>query len=672
MRRLIAYAFLLLGVLDTLGLLTGALDVGERVLSSVLLLLLWYGTDLPKHLFGESNRFENIAFLAILYTLSLKNLLYHFGGFLPPAALSMLSYGSLLIGFAALNIFLVYIALKKRFRKKSIVHRAVLSAKKYLPLQFKSDALQFVALNFVCVTFFLFVFDPISQWLIASLDKSLLIIALAYLALNRGGVKKAVDAEESLINTLLRTFKARAPLALSLVVLVFFLSEIGFFLVPLFTGAFDPQLEGAYASLPGLIAQSGAPSIPVYFLSITAFLLFVAVPGYLLASQAINRRVDGRLIARISPLALASFFAYFASGVFHVESLASKAMIGVAIWLSPFPGGWLITFAALAVLAASAIGVWASRRFREAASVATVLVSLVFFGDYFAKFFVSSFQYFSSGLSGAIGIVFANYLLVTIVFFAATAAAFMRYCSKAAAKFAGERVVLFTLCAGYLIAFASYSSTPAAGVLGVLANPVLIAFAALAAVAYAKKALRPLAMFFAASAAMFVVAYAGAFAGLPAAARLLLPGGVMLAFAWKKLGLPRLSSRGLVLSGAAGIAIGLLSFASGESATLVFANSPWPWILFFSAFTAVSEEAFFRGMLFSSLRRGYGFMGAAVLSSALFAAAHLAKFAGLEVLAVLFAAGLAFAWLCERHSIGYAVLAHFASNVVLLSLLYFV
>jgi hypothetical protein len=73
----------------------------------------------------------------------------------------------------------------------------------------------------------------------------------------------------------------------------------------------------------------------------------------------------------------------------------------------------------------------------------------------------------------------------------------------------------------------------------------------------------------------------------------------------------------------------------------------------------VAEEAFFRGFIFSGLRRRFGLIGSAALSALIFAVAHFQ----IGVLVPVFVLGLMLAWVYYRTStIWSSILVHVAYN----------
>jgi hypothetical protein len=90
-------------------------------------------------------------------------------------------------------------------------------------------------------------------------------------------------------------------------------------------------------------------------------------------------------------------------------------------------------------------------------------------------------------------------------------------------------------------------------------------------------------------------------------------------------------------------------------------SSPW-WLLAAGIVVApVVEELFFRGFVFAGLRERYGWVTAALVSSALFAAIHLQPLA----IPPVFIMGTIFAILYQRSgSIWPAILMHLATNAL--------
>lgn len=144
-------------------------------------------------------------------------------------------------------------------------------------------------------------------------------------------------------------------------------------------------------------------------------------------------------------------------------------------------------------------------------------------------------------------------------------------------------------------------------------------------------------------------------------------------FEWKTLGL----GCGLLIVGYGIIMLyGLLLLAfgietQGEQIIRVLAELDSPVWFFIVAviFAPLVEEIFFRGFLFQGFRERYGWVKAMLLSSAIFAVAHL----DLVVLIPTFILGNVLAYVYHRsNSVWPGVILHFLVNAFSSSLAYFV
>jgi membrane protease YdiL (CAAX protease family) len=84
----------------------------------------------------------------------------------------------------------------------------------------------------------------------------------------------------------------------------------------------------------------------------------------------------------------------------------------------------------------------------------------------------------------------------------------------------------------------------------------------------------------------------------------------------------------------------------------------------------VTEEIFFRGFVFGGLRQRLPFIGAALISAAIFGAFHYTGERSLTVLPQLAALGVVLAWVYERTGSIYPTIAiHIANNAIAFALL---
>jgi uncharacterized protein len=96
-------------------------------------------------------------------------------------------------------------------------------------------------------------------------------------------------------------------------------------------------------------------------------------------------------------------------------------------------------------------------------------------------------------------------------------------------------------------------------------------------------------------------------------------------------------------------------------------TSPWPFFLTVTIVAPVVEETFFRGFVFAGLRGRYQWVWAAVMSAALFGAAHLE----LTFFIPAFLLGFLFAFLYQRsNSVWPGMILHFILNTLAVIALY--
>ena len=119
------------------------------------------------------------------------------------------------------------------------------------------------------------------------------------------------------------------------------------------------------------------------------------------------------------------------------------------------------------------------------------------------------------------------------------------------------------------------------------------------------------------------------------------------------------------------LALLLKGIESGFDVSDIFTSGGSPWLIFLAGIVIAPlvEEIFFRGFLFTGLREKYGWIAAALISSALFAAMHLQPLTMLPI----FLMGLIFSYLYQRTgSIWPAVIMHFTTNTLGLAAAYII
>jgi membrane protease YdiL (CAAX protease family) len=684
MKKLLVYAALLIGLVDFLGLLTGWLDAGEKVLSSLLLVYLWYELGFSDLFFGKENKAQDAVLLAIFYVLSFKNVVFNFGWFLDKATVVAINYWTLAVGFVALNVFLLYVAWKKDFEQRGIVNSIIANLRR-LPflreVDYSNDFAQFVVLNVSLFGFFLFVFDPISQWLVASLDKSLFVIAIIYAlhyseALSKSQIAERINEfEDKVMSKLAAMFKSHKDFSLGIAALVvlFLLSEVGFFVVPLLTGNFDPTITALgpekHVSLQQALggdltgdAFYDLSTVALYSLSITALVTLFLLPAVLLLKRL--QKGEGVNIRSIAPALIAAFVTYLLVPVVQVEAITGLPILGVDVWVNSMSSLGVNSLAALSIVFIVFVVTWVMDRFLRFSETLVYLVSVMFFTDYFLKYFLSAIQYFVQpiGADPLISAIFADYVLVVVLFFVTALVVFIPLCLEELPSRKILSVLLMALF--FCISFLFYPSFYATSLMGMI-GPTVIVLACLIPWANAER-LRGVGLFMSIVLTTLVIALIAGYLRLGFAP--IVPNFALLFLAVLAYR-PRLRAKAWMLPVAAlvGAVIGWASFAAGEVSP--FVTTSIALVLLFAAVTSVSEEFLFRGVLFDGLRKRFPGGIANALQALFFLGAHMNKFTGAEFAVVLFGSGLVFGWLRQKHGIWQAVVAHFVSNIVLLWLL---
>ena len=114
-----------------------------------------------------------------------------------------------------------------------------------------------------------------------------------------------------------------------------------------------------------------------------------------------------------------------------------------------------------------------------------------------------------------------------------------------------------------------------------------------------------------------------------------------------------------------GLFLSLFSLSIQQDFSVLFTDMSSAWgILFGGAIVApVVEEIIFRGFIFAGLRTRYGWVKAALISSALFSVIHFQPTAFLPIMVL----GMIFAYLYQRSgSIWPAIIMHLSSNAIAL------
>jgi membrane protease YdiL (CAAX protease family) len=284
LRQLVGLFLILSGMLlamgDFLGLLTPELDLFEKTLAYLMLVILWYELDLPKNVFGREdwrlNKFILLAFYVIAFkhviTLERSTDLIQISG----SWRATLLFDSLMFGQVILNLVCMYIAITFTFDRPGVLYSVVhiiLTALANVrsvevdkvwerfarsPLDQHLDGKEASAVivlaryllsYYILLAFFLIIFDPITQWMITSVDKALFLISTLYFLhfseqISASGFANQIDdMERSFILTIAKLFTTPHlfHLGLSVILLSRGFADAGYFLIPYVLGSeLDP------------------------------------------------------------------------------------------------------------------------------------------------------------------------------------------------------------------------------------------------------------------------------------------------------------------------------------------------------------------------------------------------------------------------------------------------
>ncbi|MBR9677314.1 hypothetical protein GOV04_04185 [Candidatus Woesearchaeota archaeon] len=276
--ELILFAIIVMSVLDFLNYLPGDIDIVKKVLSWTAVGYLIYKVQLSNIFFGEHNKRHDklilITFLILIvkkvvhYSIRVREettLLYYFHDLIISNA-AILEYTALIAGSILLFVLAFYFAITVEPRYPSVLtvmHNSVNRPKNPLEL-----ITRFLSIFFIMTLFYLFVFDPLMEWIAIAVDAPLIVIALfVYIFLfakhankfhAESFLYKVGTVGERSIEKFIELFKYRDTFFLGITGLIglHLLVDIGVFIIPYITGlgnALYFELTGAHTPLVKLL-----------------------------------------------------------------------------------------------------------------------------------------------------------------------------------------------------------------------------------------------------------------------------------------------------------------------------------------------------------------------------------------------------------------------------------
>ena len=268
-------SIILIAIGDVFSLLPESLDIFDKILTSIILLWLWFGIKPSRLLFGNYNRLLDIIMITGFYILSLDTyttaaakieyqapyvteIFHGFGIETVTSFFNWILYNlqssytatkisifSLQAGSAILIALAIYIATKHKPNKDSITGCifSFFSKKDNSWNRFSSSRI-FIPLRFIfsfllMLSFFLFVVNLINQWFIVSIDKSIFIIGVLFAVKDIENTKsktlnKIGQFDEMLIKNITNLFTKRDKFYLGVGIILIFhiLSDLATFFFP--------------------------------------------------------------------------------------------------------------------------------------------------------------------------------------------------------------------------------------------------------------------------------------------------------------------------------------------------------------------------------------------------------------------------------------------------------
>jgi len=431
-----------LGISDAAGILPSSLDIFDKVLTSAILFYFWIKLKPTKFLFGTSGKKLNYFIIGVFYLLVIDTFV--------PFVSSLQQYGNIisLISIAAGSIALfaiaAYIAHKIPFTNKSVAYCIydMFSDKKKKWDAIKKDKSKF--LKFAIAVLLLFgmsqyLFGLINQWLIVSLDKSLIFVAILFAIKDLETSKiKALKTAGEFDNTMLRTITTffttpkKIYVGIGFLLVLHYLSDLGAFFLPyIFNTAKDPY----YFSLLGdqflqngtiisqnhnvlmtLFSQETVTSAYgvfattlTYILSSAGILLLMLLPiimCFMIAYETNLKKLTEKktYVAALILISICIFMfllfpwvqekAILQPGIFGVDFITSmiSSWAAFSFSLTPYIVASLLLFSLF----------FLNRKVRSVVSNAVFSVSLAAFAIYIWNYFISSFNFYLNTQYGAI------------------------------------------------------------------------------------------------------------------------------------------------------------------------------------------------------------------------------------------------------------------------------
>lgn len=425
-------ALILLNIFDFFHLLPGDLDYIKKIISWTLIAYLFYKLDIPRILFGAGEKSQTHHDINVLIIISYLLLAFKkftasiimlpeeslmFRGFFEfiRANAAIMEMFTFIMGSTVLLALSCYMAVRCDIGKKSFM--GIIYEAGEAPRHIGKVLVRGITIFLVLTSFFILLFDFVIEWLAIAVDAPLAMFAIFFYLFYIIRRHKKWDAQsflykmgnfgEDFYRRFISLFFERKTVftAVTGILVLHLLSDIGSFIIPFITGFFkpvyfqfvDPSLHQNIYSLMvsdlsisySILARLAV--IGTYFLNIIAIILLLFLPAYIWYKLFRKEQIT---VSRIwLALFFASFSAILISPVFKLTSLYMPWIVGVDIQTSNavYPAAAAVT--ALAIFGFAML----ASLFPLAKRILIVLFLLImniFFASYVYYFFISIAKYY--------------------------------------------------------------------------------------------------------------------------------------------------------------------------------------------------------------------------------------------------------------------------------------
>jgi len=244
--------FLALGLADLVGVLPAFLNLPDKILASGILFYFWLSLSPTRFIIGKRDRKLDWLILITLYILVIDTFVPFAADLfvIDQATGLFISTFSITVGSILLIILAGYIVWNRKIETKSAIHAFLTTLDKKERLWHivnKQRAFRFIILLLALFAFSQFLFGLVNQWLIVSLDKSLIIVAFIFAIkdLEKSKIKAfhtLGEFDDILLNKVIQLFTtSQFYLGVGFVLIFHYLSDLGTFFLPyLFNLGQDP------------------------------------------------------------------------------------------------------------------------------------------------------------------------------------------------------------------------------------------------------------------------------------------------------------------------------------------------------------------------------------------------------------------------------------------------